>query len=283
MNGNGTANEKEDKTLASAIKVGNEDTSAGDLPTIGSVSEPRTLTTGTSAQIWAKGVIDADGISKVWAVITPPGQSNSPDNPVTDLPTIDLTFSADRYKGTYDSFTMPGTYNITFFAEDLQGYRSLPSQTTVTVSGEGATAITGNSISIRSTTAILNGTVNRNGAGTSCYFEYGTTTACGSTSKSVSVGSGASSVPVAAPISGLSTDTTYHFRIVATGSGTSYGNDNTFATLPFCPDCSGDPVNLENKIFGPNTNCECSAKTSITLGEGVSVERGATVIFSVNP
>ena len=71
-NGNGIANEKEDKTLASVIQVGNEDTSAGDLPTIGSKSDAQTLTTGTSAKIWAKDVIDADGISKVWAVITPP-------------------------------------------------------------------------------------------------------------------------------------------------------------------------------------------------------------------
>ena len=150
-NGNGIANEKDDSTLASAIKVGNEDLSAGDLPTIGSVSDAQTLTTDTSAQIWAKGVIDADGISRVWAVITPPGYTSNPDDPVTELPTIDLILNSGRYEGTYTGFTASGTYNITIFAEDTKGYRSLPTQTKVTTPITSTTSTTTTSTSTTTT------------------------------------------------------------------------------------------------------------------------------------
>jgi len=126
--------------------------------------------------------------------------------------------------------------------------------------------------------------MNPNGAATTYSFDYGTTSSYGQTTTSVSAGSGTGNVSSAVSVSGLSTDTIYHFRIVATnGSETSYGNDNTFATLPLCPDCSGDPVELKNKTFGSNSNCECTSTSSITLKDGVKIESGANVIFSIRP
>ncbi|MEA3359121.1 MAG: hypothetical protein U9R17_06930, partial [Thermodesulfobacteriota bacterium] len=134
-NGNGIGNEKEDKDIVRALKIGNETKSAGDIPVIGSLSPARTLDGETSALIYAENVIDADGISRVWAVITPPDYSpNSPDNPVTDLPILDLTLKGDnRYEGTYNNFTSEGTYTIAIFASDRGGVISLPKATTVTV------------------------------------------------------------------------------------------------------------------------------------------------------
>ncbi len=71
------------------------------------------------------------------------------------------------------------------------------------------------------------------------------------------------------------------------GTGTctvTMNSDNsviaTFTTsLPRCSQCSGDPVVLQNVTFPPGTACECSATTSITLGTGVTIKNGATVIF----
>ncbi len=134
-NGNGIGNEKADKDLASVIQVGNEAKSAGDVPVIGAVSPEQSLESTTSALIYAEQVIDANGISRVWAVITPPGYSSgTPDTPVTDLPTIDLSsVGNNRYEAPYTNFTLSGTYNIAVFAMDRKGVLSLPVQTSVTV------------------------------------------------------------------------------------------------------------------------------------------------------
>lgn len=81
------------------------------------------------------------------------------------------------------------------------------------------------------TTATLNGAVNPNGAETKYYFEYGTTTSYGSKTAGASAGSGITRVEEAKAISGLTGDTTYHFRIVAVnGSGSAHGVDHTFTT-----------------------------------------------------
>jgi len=94
------------------------------------------------------------------------------------------------------------------------------------------TVVTTTATSMTSNSAQLNGTVNPNGASTAYYFEYGTTTSYGSTTISLNAGSGTSAVPVNSSISGLNTNTTYHYRLVATNSGgTSYGSNLTFTTL----------------------------------------------------
>ena len=44
-----------------------------------------------------------------------------------------------------------------------------------------------------------------------------------------------------------------------------------------CPDCSGDEKFLENITFKANSICTCIGATSLTLGEGIIVESGASV------
>jgi hypothetical protein len=81
------------------------------------------------------------------------------------------------------------------------------------------------------TTVALDGTVNPHGVETTCYFQYGTTTAYGAQTPSAVVGSGTTGVKVSQAISGLQGGTTYHYRIVAISSGgTSDGVDRTFVT-----------------------------------------------------
>ena len=90
---------------------------------------------------------------------------------------------------------------------------------------------TGAATDVTQTSAILNGTVNPNGESTNYYFEYGTDTSYGSTTESTSAGSGTTNVSVSVEITGLTSGTTYHFRLVATNSsGTTYGIDVTFVT-----------------------------------------------------
>lgn len=90
---------------------------------------------------------------------------------------------------------------------------------------------TGNATAITSTSATLNGTVNPEGQATSYYFEYGTTTSYGSQTATSPAGSGTTDVAVSAPLSALTPDTTYHYRVVAVnGSGTTLGSDVSFTT-----------------------------------------------------
>lgn len=105
--------------------------------------------------------------------------------------------------------------------------------------------------------ATLNGKVNPNGAETKVYFEYGTTTSYGSKTAEVNVGSGTTTLEQAQAISGLSANTTYHYRIVATNSaGSSQGVDKTFTTVGppsvgipgASPEASGEEATLKSTV-----------------------------------
>ncbi len=81
------------------------------------------------------------------------------------------------------------------------------------------------------TTVELDGTVNPHGLETTCYFQYGTTTAYGEQTPTAVAGNGTTGVKVSQAISGLQSGTTYHYRIVAISTGgTSDGVDRTFIT-----------------------------------------------------
>jgi sugar lactone lactonase YvrE len=95
------------------------------------------------------------------------------------------------------------------------------------------TASTQTASKVAAKEATLNASVNPKGLSTTYRFEYGTTTAYG-TSVPVSngsVGSGFASIEKSNLISGLTPSTTYHFRVVASNSeGTTNGSDLTFTT-----------------------------------------------------
>ncbi|MDQ6607665.1 MAG: fibronectin type III domain-containing protein [Actinomycetota bacterium] len=90
--------------------------------------------------------------------------------------------------------------------------------------------------SIGNSSAVLEGTVNPNGAAASYFFEYGLTSAYGVTSKAHSAGKGTKPVAVKTTASGLLPGTTYHFRLVALNkSGVTIGSDHTFKTTGPAP------------------------------------------------
>lgn len=85
------------------------------------------------------------------------------------------------------------------------------------------------------TGAVLNGSVDPNGAAVDeCHFDYGPTEAYGSSIPCEPLpGSGTTAEAVTAALAALSPGATYHFRLVATGAGgTSVGADMTVTTLP---------------------------------------------------
>ncbi len=94
--------------------------------------------------------------------------------------------------------------------------------------------VTGSVSGVSQSGATLAGSVNPNGGSvSSCVIEYGTSLpSVTSVSCSPSPGGGTSAVPVSALVGGLSADTTYEYRVVATNTGgTSTGSPESFKTL----------------------------------------------------
>jgi len=79
--------------------------------------------------------------------------------------------------------------------------------------------------------ATLNAQVTPNGAATTVYFAWGTTTNYGTTN-AVAIGGGTAAAPVADALTSLATYTTYHYLVTASNSaGVTAGSDQTFYTL----------------------------------------------------
>jgi FG-GAP repeat len=96
------------------------------------------------------------------------------------------------------------------------------------------TVKTGSASEVTTTTAKVTATVNPDGEEvTECKFEYGVTTAYGSSQACGALpGKGSSPVAVSASLSGLTANTLYHFRIAGTNAkGTNKGADATLTTL----------------------------------------------------
>jgi alpha-tubulin suppressor-like RCC1 family protein len=139
--------------------------------------------------------------------------------------------------------------------------------------------------SATSTGATLNGAVDPNELETVYRFEYGTSTAYGTSVPvpSASVGAGTSAVSVTQSLTALHASTTYHYRLAATNSaGTSYGADRSFrAAAPSVtglstsagPAAGGTPVTITGTSFvsvsavkfgGVNAHFTVESETSIS-------------------
>ncbi|MET0016895.1 S-layer homology domain-containing protein [Oscillibacter sp.] len=134
--------------------------------------------------------------------------------------TLVLTSYQSDVTGTINvDITGPGSVTISK-KNYTSGYAPLPTVTTQAAS------------SVSSTAATLNGTINANGVSTTVTFEYGTTMSYGSAvAATPSPVTGTDVTAVSCALSGLTPNTTYHYRVVGTyEGGTENGSDLTFST-----------------------------------------------------
>lgn len=122
-------------------------------------------------------------------------------------------------------------YHFRIVASNSGGTSFGSDRTLTTLSATGTPVVTTNPASnVAISSARLNGLLDPHGLTTTVHFQYGTTTSYGHTTPMQSQ-TGNTYRNIAANISGLTTDTTYHFRVVATNSaGTRFGSDRTFTT-----------------------------------------------------
>jgi plastocyanin len=187
------------------------------------------------------------------------------------------------------------TYHFRLVANNTSGTREGVDKTFTTTGPPLAT--TNPATGIGATGATLQGSVNPRGHPTTYFFEYGTTApAYGQKTTAKPAGSGTASVVVSEPLTGLSPNTTFHFRLVAKNDVPVEvpGADRTFTTL--APDTTdpqttiktkpADPTNsstveftyesnepgstFECKMDGESfTACASTGKTYTGLGEGL--------------
>jgi hypothetical protein len=105
--------------------------------------------------------------------------------------------------------------------------------TVIAIAAVAPVVVTGPVTGLTQNSVTLTGTVDPEGEATTYHFEYGTTDAYGLQTPQQSAGGGSDPVPVQAAVTGLTGNTTYHYRLVATdASGDTNGADRTFTTSP---------------------------------------------------
>ncbi|HEY1719189.1 MAG TPA: Ig-like domain-containing protein, partial [Verrucomicrobiae bacterium] len=134
--------------------------------------------------------------------------------------------------------------------------------------------------SVTIASATLNSSVNPNSSSTTIYFQYGLTTGYGNTTTSGGIGT--SSGNYGTSISGLSPNTTYHFRIVASnGTGTSFGSDLTFTTsvqsVPTVQTLSATLISASSATLNSSVNPN-GANTTIYFQYGLTAGYGSTTL-----
>ncbi len=109
--------------------------------------------------------------------------------------------------------------------------------TTATCGTPTPVASTGPATAITQTTAVLTGVVGDNGADTTVSFDVGFSNCYGFNIPATpgSISSGTGNTPVSAALVGLTCNTRYHFRVLATNTaGTTTASDRAFTTAA-CP------------------------------------------------
>jgi|GEM_PF-1353595 len=220
---------------------------------------PVTAVAPTTATV--SGSVNPNGSATTWYVEYGTSTSYGPKTSATNAGS---GTSTEAVSASLTSLKPGTTYHYRFVATSSAGTGHGADGILTTSSAPAA--VTSSASNVTPTSATLNGTVDPSGRPTTWYFDYGTSTSYGKKTPAKDAGSGTGSSTVSAPVTGLTTGRTYHFRLVATNdAGTSRGSDQTFVS-------SAAPT-VTTK---PASNVK---DTSATLNGSVNPNGQATPVF----
>ncbi len=135
-NGDGIYEDGVDGAVAAGTAIGASFVAGKDIPQIGEMCGNQTLSSSITATLWVDSVVAVDPVERVWCLIVPPGHDPDPNNPVSDLPELELKYvGGGRYEAQYSGFSQHGAYKVIAYAKDIWGSVSLPRQSFVTQTG----------------------------------------------------------------------------------------------------------------------------------------------------
>jgi len=132
--GDGRADEPEDKTIAANTRIGREYMGEVAKPYIGDVAPPQILTDGEAAAIWVDGLVPGEGaIDSVSANILSPDDVSQ-----SQVIEIDLVETDGRYEALYTGFALSGTYTVHILVRDAGGGLAAAQTSVTQTAGDGA-------------------------------------------------------------------------------------------------------------------------------------------------
>ncbi len=145
-----------------------------------------------------------------------------------------------------------------------------PDETFTTLPIPAPTVSTGSPSGVSVGSVTLSGTIDPHAWNTEYLFQYGTSTAYGSSWPTVEVEMGAleGSQAVIVGVPNLLPGTTYHYRLVASnGGGTTYGQDMTFTTGEYPAQIIQEPVALQTLLV-PTGGQTAKPQSTVLAGLG---------------
>ena len=179
------------------------------------------------------------------------------------------------------------TYHYRVVGQNVNGTTYGADMTFYTGASAAPTAATNAATAVGSTAAILNGTVNAQGAGTTVTFEYGETTGYGRViTADQSPVSGSTDTAVSGNANALIPNTTYHYRVVAQNvNDTVYGADMTFTTSGIPPSAvtgAATGVTTSGATLNGTVNAQ-NDSTTVTFQYGLDTGYGSSVPADQSP
>jgi hypothetical protein len=205
------------------------------VPAAAVAAGPPSATTGaaknvTQAAATVTGTVDPQGMATTYRFEY--GTSTSYGLQTAEVDAGSGTGAVDA-SANLSGLTTDTTYHYRVVATNAAGVARGADHTLKTAAAPGPPgATTGSARNVTPVAARLTASVDPNGRATTYHFEYGTSTSYGKRTADASAGSGQSARSVSAAITGLTSNTRYHYRVVASNdAGVARGRDRSFSTL----------------------------------------------------
>ncbi len=213
------------------------------------------------------------------------GTTNSYGTSIYSIPNIVSGSTITSVERTLTDLTLNTTYHYRVVAQNSAG-TTYGTNMTFTTGAAAPIAITQVASAVGTNQATLNGRVNANNQSTNISFEYGLTTAYGTTAASTpSTITGVTDRSVLLNLTGLSLNTTYHYRVIAqNGTGTTYGSGMIFttgATVPIAITNAASGIGTTEAILNGSINAN-NQSTNVTFEYGTTTAYGTTIISIPN-